>query len=57
MTIGHELKALDAMNNSKLWMSCCTMGHDLRTPDAMNNSELLIIGTTQDPVSSDLLML
>ena len=57
MTLCGELKALDAMNNSKLWMSCCTMGHDLRTPDAMNNSELLIIGTTQDPVSSDLLML
>ena len=57
MTLSHELKALNAMNNSKLWMICSTLGHDLRALDAMNNSELLIICTTRDPVSSNLLML
>ena len=46
MTLGGELKALDVMNNLKLWMTCSTMGQDLRTLDIMNNSELLIICTT-----------
>ena len=56
MTLCHELKALDAMNSSELWMTCSTLGHDLRALDAMNNSELLIIYMTWDPVSSNLLM-
>ena len=54
MTLGHELKALDAMNNLDLWMTCSTLGHELRALDAMNNLELLIICTTRDPMSSDL---
>ena len=57
MTLGHELKALDAMNIFELWMTYSTLGQDLRALDAMNNSELLIIRKTRDPVSSDLLML
>ena len=57
MTLGCELKALDAMNNSELWVTCSTLGHDLRTLDAMNNLELLIICMTQDPMSLDSLML
>ena len=57
MTLGHELKALDAMNKSKLWMACSTLGHDLKALDVVNNLELLIICRTQDPVSLDLLML
>ena len=52
-----ELKALDAMNNSELWVTCSTLGHDLRALDAMNNLELLIICMTQDPMSLDSLML
>ena len=40
MTLGRELKALDSMNKSKLWMTCSTMGLDFRTLDAMNNSGL-----------------
>ena len=54
MTLGCELKVVDAMNNSGLWMTCSTLGHELRALDAMNNLELLIICTTWDPVSSDL---
>ena len=57
MTLGCELKALDAMNNLKLWMTCSTLGRDLLSLDAMNSSELLIICMNRDPVSSDLLML
>ena len=56
MTLCHELKALDAMNSSELWMTCSTLGHDLRALDAMNNLELLIIYMTWDPVSLNLLM-
>ena len=56
-TLGHELKALDAMNSLELWKTFSTLGHDLRALDSMNNQELLIICTTRDPVSLDLLML
>ena len=56
-TLGHELNALDAMNNSKLWMTCSTLCHDLRALDHTNNLELFIICMTQDPMSLDLLML
>ena len=57
MTLGCELKALNAMNSSKLWMTCSTLGHDLRALHTMNNLELLIICTTRDPMSLNLLML
>ena len=38
MTLGHELKALEAMNNSGLSMTGNTLGHELRALDAMNSS-------------------
>ena len=57
ITLGRELKALDAMNNLDLWMTCSTLGHDFRPLDAMNSLELLIICTTQDPMILDLLIL
>ena len=36
MTPGHKLKALDAMNNSGLWITWTTLGHELRALDVMN---------------------
>ena len=57
MTLGHELKALDSMNSSELWMTSSTLGHDLKALDAKNNSKLLIICTIEDLLSLDLLML
>ena len=30
MTLGHELRALDAMNKLRLWMICATLSHKLR---------------------------
>ena len=50
MTLGCELKALDAMNNLELWMTCSTLGHDLRTLGAMYSLELFIICMTWDPM-------
>ena len=38
MTTGRELKALDVMNSSELWLKLMTLGHELRSIDAMNNS-------------------
>ena len=40
MTMDCELKALDAMNKSGLWMIGATLGHELRALDAMNSSRL-----------------
>ena len=57
MTLGHKVKALNAMNSSELWMTCSTLGCDLWALDAMNNSKMLIICTTRDPMSLNLLML
>ena len=45
MTTGHELRALYAMNNSRLWMTWMTLGHELTTLDAMNNWGLWMIWT------------
>ena len=36
MTEGHELKALDAMNNSSLWMTRATPSDELKALDAIN---------------------
>ena len=52
INLGCDLKALNVMNNT-----CFTLGHDLWALDSTNSSELLIISTTRDPISSDLLML
>ena len=27
-TSGHELRALDSMNSSSLWMTCAALGHE-----------------------------
>ena len=40
---GRELKALDAMNNSSLWMTRVTPSDELKALDAINNSELWMI--------------
>ena len=36
-TLGCELKALDDMNNSKLWLRGISLSHELSTLDAINN--------------------
>ena len=41
-TLSRELRALDVMNNSGLWMKSTTLGHDIRALDAMNKSELYL---------------
>ena len=38
MTLDQELRALDAMNNSRLWFTLMTLGIELRDLDSMNNS-------------------
>ena len=35
--MGPQLKALDAMNNSRLWMTSTTLSFDLKALDAMNS--------------------
>ena len=40
MTQAHELRALDTMNNSRLWLTIMTLGCELSDLDAMNNSRL-----------------
>ena len=35
-----QLKAFDAMNSSRLWMTSTTLGHDIKVLDAMSRSEL-----------------
>ena len=37
ITLGHKLKALDAMNNSRMWFTSKTAGHELSALDAMNS--------------------
>ena len=37
MTLGHDHKALDAMNISGLWMIGTTLGRELRALDDMNS--------------------
>ena len=33
---GHELKALDAMNNFGMWLTWMTLGSELKDLDVMN---------------------
>ena len=40
MTLEGELKALNVMNNSRLWLASMTPGHKLRASDATNWLEL-----------------
>ena len=35
--LGRELKALNAMNNSRMWMTRMTPGRELRVLDAMKS--------------------
>ena len=37
MILGHEFKALDAMNSSGLWMIGMTLGRDLSVLKVVNN--------------------
>ena len=37
MTMGRELKALDAKNNSGLWIIWATLGHELMALNLVNN--------------------
>ena len=39
-TLSCELKALDAMKNSRIWMTRATIGRDLWALDAMISSKL-----------------
>ena len=36
-TLGYELKALNAMNNIRLWLKLMNLGYELRAIDAINN--------------------
>ena len=36
----YELRALDSMNISRLWMTCATLGHELKALDTMYRSGL-----------------
>ena len=45
MIQGHELSALDVMNNSGVWMTGTIPSHELRALDAMKNSRLWLICT------------
>ena len=40
MTLSHELRALHAMNNSRLWMIRTILGRELKNLDAMTNIRL-----------------
>ena len=40
MTLGHELRALNVLNNLGLLLMWTTPGHELRVLDAMDNSRL-----------------
>ena len=38
-TLGRELKALNAINNSGLWMTLAFLGHELRSLNAMDRMD------------------
>ena len=40
MTLGHDLKALYAMDNLGMWMTWMSQGHEPKALDIMNNSRL-----------------
>ena len=40
MTPVHEIRPLDSMNNSWLWMTSATLGHKTKALDAMKSLEL-----------------
>ena len=40
MTLAHELRPLDTMNNLVLWLTWKTLGHELKALEALNSSRL-----------------
>ena len=40
MTLGRELKGLDAINSSGLWITCTSSGYEHRVLNEMNRSGL-----------------
>ena len=50
----HELKALDAMNSFRLWMTSMTLGCKLMPLDGTKSSRLWMISMTRGPMSSRL---
>ena len=43
MTLGHELRPLDAMNNSLLWLTLTTLDREIKALDVVNSSRLSMI--------------
>ena len=39
-TMGHELKTINAMDISRLWLTRMNLGYELRALDAMNKLRL-----------------
>ena len=37
MTLGHELRSLDGMNSSRVWLTSKNTGRELRALDVMSN--------------------
>ena len=52
MTLGRELRVLDSMNKSRLWMICVTLSRELKVVDALNNSTF--VNDMNDLVSYEL---
>ena len=40
MTLGHELRTLNAMKNTELWTICISLSRELKDLDAMNSTRL-----------------
>ena len=47
----HELRPLNAMNDSRIWLTLMTTGHEHKALDALKGLELLMIRTVEDPIS------
>ena len=43
MTLGNEVRAFDALNNLRFWLTRMPTGHELRTLDVMKNPGLWMI--------------
>ena len=43
MTSGHELKALNVVDNTRLWMICMSLGRKLNDLDTMKSLGLWMI--------------
>ena len=47
----YELRPLNAMNDSRIWLTLMTTGHEHKVLDALKGLELLMIRTVEDPIS------